>query len=260
MYGPWTVNVCLSSFNNKQINSVSSKEKGDWVIKVKTNKDTDELIQVLTLLEDPPRNMVEVPTTAFYRFGVTEDKVWYAMKLYDGHLTKAHANKWRLIGTACIQFLADLHTKHRKVYMDFRLENILVSGDTFVIADYELLSNVEGPVTKKAGRNTAWYFYSKGAEPDQWLYSWRQDLVGLGYLLVQLTTDLPFYDDFMNRRIGRRANHKSTKELLRARDAAVHTAHPILRAYLNKVKEIPWDSLTPPPPSFYSELEGLFNL
>jgi hypothetical protein len=250
--------VCLSSYNNKQINSVCSSQAGDWVIKVKTNKDTDELTQVLTLLENPPRNMVEVPTSVFHRFGVTEDKVWYAMKLYDGHLTKANADKWRLIGKTCIQFLADLHANHRKVYMDFRLENILVSGNTFVVADYELLSNVEDTVTKKAGRNTAWYFYSKGAEPDQWLYSWRQDLVGLGYLLVELTTNLSFYADFMNRRIGRRANHKSTKELLRARDEAVLTAHPTLRVYMEKIKEVRWDSLIPPLPSFYRELEELF--
>jgi len=251
--------VCLSNFNNKQISAVSSNQKGDWVIKIKTNKDTDELIEVLSLLQDPPRNMVQVPASAYHRFGVTEDKVWYAMKMYDGHLTKAHADKWKLIGTACIQFLADLHTKHRKVYMDFRLENILVSGETFVVADYELLTKIENVVTKKEGRNTAWYFYSKGAEPDQWLYSWRQDLVGLGYLLIELTTDLPFYADFMSRRIGRRANHRSTKDLLRARDKAIKVAHPTLCAYMEKIKEVQWNSLTPPSPSFYRELEELFT-
>jgi len=262
MYGPWTVDTCLSDFNNKQILAVSDhdgKPSGYWIIKVKSDKDSSELKEVNELLKNPPRNMIEVPGSIHQRFGQTETKIWYAMRYYDGHLTKANADKWCEVAVACIQFLSDLHTVHRKVYMDFRLENILVTNNTFVVADYELVTQIDTTKTKDEGRNRAWYFYAKGAEPNKWLYSWRQDLVGLGYLLVELTASLPFYDDFMDRRFGQRANHKSTKDILKGRDVSIRAmANPVLQKYLALIKKVPWNSLAPPPVSFYCELEDLF--
>jgi len=260
-YGPWDFNSCISDLNGKQIISVSSKQLSNWVIKVKTNKDIDELTSVLCLRSNPPRNMVEMPDLPYYRFGQIENKVWYAMKKYDGHVTKEHSSKWRSIAITIIQFMSDLHRKYRKVYMDCRMENILVSGDTFVVADYELINPIENLKTKEIGCDKAWYFYAKGAEPNKWIYSWRQDLVSLGYLLVQLTADLPFHKDFMNRRFGQRVNHKSTRDILKERDTVINElSNSTLQAYFTLIKKVPWNSYIPQAASFYEELETLFRV
>lgn len=257
MYGPWTIDKIICDRNEKKIVTVT---KGPWAIKVQSNKSIEELTDFLALVRNPPRNMVTVPSEAHELFGLTPTEVWYAMKQYDGHLTEAHSHMWRQVGVACIQFLSDLHRIHRKVYMDFRLENILVSGNTVVVADYELIDNVKLEVTSKSNCNTRWYFYARGAERDAPLYSWRQDLVSLGYILIQLTGELPFFNDFMSRRFGRRVNHKSTKLLLAERDRAVLAqANPTLTAYLTKIKEIDWFSHDPPPASFYDELITLVS-
>lgn len=262
MYGPWICEKVICDAHEKRIVAVSTDTvKGAWTIKVKSNKCLEELTDFLALVRAPPRNMVAVPSVAHQLFGITPTEVWYAMKRYDGHLTSAHSHMWRQVGVACIEFLSDLHLKHRKVYMDFRLENILVSGSTFVVADYELVTSVSSEQTCKTACDTRWYFYARGAERKAWLHSWRQDLVSLGYILVQLTgSNLPFFTEFMNRRFGRRVNHKSTKTLLAERDRVVLSlANPTLVAYLTKIKEVSWFSLDPPPASFYEELDNLIR-
>jgi hypothetical protein len=259
MYGSWTIDSIICDRNEKKIASVSTDVKGAWTIKIQSNTCLEELTDFLALVREPPRNMVSVPSLSHQLFGVTPTEVWYAMKQYDSHLTKAHSHMWRQVGVACIQFLSDLHRKHRKVYMDFRLENILVSGSTFVVADYELVTSVRPEVTSTSGCSTRWYFYARGAEPDMPLYSWRQDLVSLGYILVQLTAGLPFFEDFMSRRFGRRANHMSTKLLLVKRDRTVLAqANPTLAAYFTKIKEVEFSS-DPPPTAFYEELASLLR-
>ena len=261
MYGPWTIDAIISDRNEKKIASVSTDVKASWAIKIQSNKSLEELTDFLALVRAPPRNMVAVPSLSHQLFGLTPTEVWYAMKRYDGHVNRSHSHMWRSIGVACIEFLSDLHRKHRKVYMDFRLENILVAGSTFAIADYELVTAVRPELTSKMSCDTRWYFYARGAEPDMPLYSWRQDLVSLGYILVQLTAELPFFDDFMSRRFGRRANHTSTKLLLAQRDRTVLAqANPTLVAYFAKIKEVDWFAQDPPPTAFYEELASLIKL
>jgi hypothetical protein len=258
MYGPWTIDSIICDRNEKKIAAVSTDAKDTWVIKIQSNQCLEELTDFMALVREPPRNMVTVPPTAHELFGLTPTEIWYAMKRYDGHLTKKHRHMWRQVGVACIEFLSDLHRIHRKVYMDFRLENILVAGNTFAVADYELLTSVSPVVTSKSDCSTRWYFYARGAEPDAPLYSWRQDLISLGYILVQLTAELPFFEDFMSRRVGRRVNHKSTKLLLAERDRAVLVqANPTLVAYFTKIKEVDWFAQEPPPTAFYEELAHL---
>ena len=260
MYGAWTIDTIISDRNEKKIASVSTDVKGAWAIKIQSNKTLEELTDFLALVRDPPRNMVSVPSLSHLLFGVTPTEVWFAMKRYDSHVNRSHSHMWRQIGVACIQFLSDLHRKHRKVYMDFRLENILVTGSTFVVADYEHVTSVRPELTSKSSCDNRWYFYARGAEPDMPLYSWRQDLVSLGYILVQLTAELPFFDDFMSRRFGRRVNHTSTKLLLVKRDKAVLAqANPTLVAYFTKIKEVEFSS-DPPPIAFYEELASLIKL
>lgn len=247
--------------NGKKIVVVSTDTvKESWIIKIKSNTCLEELTDFLALVRAPPRNMVAVPSLSHQLFGITPTEVWYAMKRYDSHVNMSHSHMWRQVGIACIQFLSDLHRIHRKVYMDMRLENILVSGSSFVVADYELVTSVSPVLTYKTGCDTRWYFYARGAERDAPLYSWRQDLVSLGYILVQLTgSNLPFFSDFMLRRFGRRANHKSTKLLLAERDRTVLAqANPTLVAYLTKIKEVEF-SMDPPPASFYEDLVSLIK-
>ena len=259
MYGPWTIDSIICDRNEKKIAAVSTDVKDTWVIKIQSNQCLEEFTDFLALVREPPRNMVTVPSAAHELCGLTPTEIWYAMKRYDGHLTKKHMRMWRQVGIACIEFLSDLHRIHRKVYMDFRLENILVAGNTVVVADYELLTSVSPVVTSKSDCSTRWYFYARGAEPDAPLYSWRQDLISLGYILVQLTSELPFFEDFMSRRVGRRVNHKSTKLLISERDRAVLAqANPTLVAYFTKIKEVECSS-EPPPASFYEELAHLIT-
>ena len=265
--GPWTLGRTISDVNYKKIVEVSTSclcsmfVPASWVLKIRDNADLEELTDILNLIRDPPRNMVEVPKDTYHQFGLTPNTVWFAMRNYEGHLTSRHADLWVTVATACIQFMCDLHTNHRKVYMDFRMENVLVSGKTVAVADYELVTSVNPKKTKDADRNNRWYYLARGAEMNEWLCSWRHDFVSLGYLLVTLTAGrLPFVQDFMDRREGFRPNHKSVKDLLKSRNAAIRgAANPTLRSYFDKIEEVKWDSQEPPAPSFYKDLEGLFT-
>lgn len=280
-YGPWMPIKTLVPGSMKDLvtvrhaSSVLGKQgpassvlgkQGPWLLKVRKDSDINELVEILSLLSNPPRHMVKIPKKPFEQFGVTKDSVWFAMKQYDSHLTKAHSHLWRTIAKACIQFLSDLHNNHDKVYMDFRLENVLIKEDPIlpveiVIADYELITKIEEKKTCDVDLENRWYFMARGAEPNERLYSWRQDLEGLGYMLVALTAgEQPYYMDFMNRRRGNRSTHESTASLVKARNLAVRAAaNPTLQAYFDKIAEVKWDQWVSPSVSFYEEVEALFT-
>ena len=261
--GPWILRTTLSDANDKQIVRVVSKSlSGNWVVKIKTNKKLDELTDLRSLLREPPRNMVKVPPSPYHQFGLTEDSVWFAMQLYSGHLTRTDAYRWKEVAISCIHFLTDLHQLHDKVYMDFRMENILMTCNTVTVADYELVSEVGSMKTREASASNRWYYMARGAEPDQWLRSWRHDFVSLGYMLVMLTAEEEpsFVADFMQRRFGVRSSHRSTKQLLAARDRTMRSLmNPTLQSYFNKIAEVNWDKWVSPPRAFYEELEALFK-
>jgi len=265
-YGPWMHIKTIVPGATKELIDAGpcnprAEEAGPWLLKVRKDSDTSELIEILSLLRDPPRHMVTMPKKPFEQFGITKDAVWFAMKRYDGHLTTEHAHLWKQVAIACIRFLSDLHNNHDKIYMDFRLENILIKGEEIVVADYELVSKIEDKNTCDVDLENRWYFMARGAEPDEWLYSWRQDLEGLGYMLVALTAgEQPYYMDFLNRRHGFRSTHESTASLVRARNATVRAAaNPTLQAYFNKIAEVKWDLWVSPPVRFYEEIEALLT-
>lgn len=273
--GPWTLGAVISDVGGKKIISVTPTAcvnpeedtmtnedcKLQWVAKVRSNSCLEEVTDLINLVRMPPRNMVEMPETAYHQFGLTRDSVWFAMRQYDSHLKPRHSSIWRDVAIACIRFMSDLHRHHERVYMDFRMENILVAGANIVVADYELVTTVSSLKTKTFDAKDRWYFLAHGAKMNEWLYSWRMDLVSLGYVLVALTEGhLPFFSEFMNRRIGKRCNHKSTRDLLKERDAAVWAAsNPTIRSYFDKIEEVEWSEWFPPALSFYKELEELFT-
>jgi hypothetical protein len=259
MYGPWAIDTILYNGSGKTVMTV--KGTPSWVIKVQSNTSMSEFSIFLSLTQNPPRNMIQVPERAYELCGVSSSQVWYTMKRYEGHLTSAHAGMWQKVGVACVQFLSDLHRKHFRVYMDFRLENILISGDTIAVADYELITTVSPYIfTSDMSCNTRWYYYAKGAEQKKPLYSWRQDLISLGYLLVHLTEGLPFQKEYMGRRLGQRVNHKSTKEILAQRDTVMASiTNPVLARYFECVRTLDWYSIEPPPLCFYTTLEDIFD-
>jgi len=270
--GPWTTGDIISDANNKRIVNVSSELDGNWVIKIKSNKDIaearglDELTEVLRLRQSEVRHMIEMPKDSYHMFGQTATEIWFAMKRYDGHLMPAHRGSWKRLAVYGLEFLQDMHRIHRRVYMDMRPENVLVSYSDglpyFCFADYELVDEMCDTSTRDFDLGCRWYFMARGAEIDEPMYSWRQDLVGLGYLLVQLTSDAerPFIAECFNRRDGGRRKHMTIKELLASRDAEVYrAANPILQSYLNKIAEVSWKAVEPPSVEFYESLEALFR-
>lgn len=272
LLGPWTTDDTISDVNNKRIVKVTSELDGNWVVKIKSNKnlaDTrglEELTEVLRLQQSKVRHMIELPNDAYHMFGQTATEIWFAMKRYDGHLTSAHRGSWKRLAVYGLEFLQDMHRTHRRVYMDIRPENVLVSYSgglpDFCFADYELVDEICDMKTRDYDLGCRWYFMARGAELDEPMYSWRQDLVALGYLLVNLTkdADTPFIDECFNRRDGGRRKHMSIKELLSSRDAEVYrAANPVLQSYLNKIAEVSWKAVEPPSVEFYESLEALFR-
>jgi len=234
-----------------------------WLVKVKPNVKTTELYTLLSLnLESQPLHMIELPSCPYHKFGMTPEHVWFAMKQYDGHVTRDHAGSWKEIAKACISFLEILHNEHHRIYMDFKLDNILVNGSDFIVSDYELITQVETDKLRSAGRTTKWYYMARGGEPDEWLYSWKMDLMSLAYMLITLTSDendVKICDDLLRQRYDKRSIKSSMKKIaLRRNKIMYEAANPVLKQYLDIIKSIPWDDWDPPSYKLYSSLSALF--
>jgi len=245
-----------------QATSDSLKSNDKWLVKVKPNSSLDEISTLLYLRQESPGLVTDMPISPYHKFGMTPESIWFAMRQYDSHITKAHTNSWQEIAITCLEFLQALHKDYKRVYMDFRAENVLVNGKKFIISDYELVTQIESRKLKRLTRSTRWYYMGRGGEPNEWVYSWKMDFVSLGYMLIRLTSkkDTSICDELMERRAGLRKNHLSMKQLAKQRNAIMYdAANPTLKAYLDTLKDIMWNEWEPPMYSFYKKLIHLFR-
>jgi hypothetical protein len=265
--GPWRLGKCIYTVKGKssvyEVTSHTLKTDDKWLVKVKDNTDALELYTLLSLnIEAKPPNMVELCKDPFHKFGMTPENIWYAMKKYDGHLKPEHAASWREIAKAALGFIKVLHKTYQYIYMDFRMENILVDGDKFVIADYDNVTRVEMVKLRKLNRYNRWYYMARGGEPDQWAFSWKMDLMSLAYLLINLTSDegKAICEELIQRRQGDHKSHMSMREFAKRRNALMYdAANPSLKKYLDIMKEVKWNTFTPPPYDIYTRLLAIFE-
>ena len=266
MYGPWTLGKCIYDARGNKIyeatsSTLGSKEK--WLVKVMPNDDTQELSTLLALkAESTPLNMVQIPDSAYHQFGMNPTSVWFAMKHYEGPITKTHQKQWKRVATSCIDFICDLHKNHHRIYMDWRPENVLVDDKgSFVVADYETITTISRTKTRNVPFDSRWYYMYRGAEPDQWLYSWKMDLTGIAYMLIRLTTDggSDICREFLECRAREKKTHSSMRYLAKKRNEIMYGfANPALKRFLDIIKPLKWNSQSPPLYSIYDSLKALF--
>jgi serine/threonine protein kinase len=186
------------------------------------------------------------------------------MKRYDGcvevnDFCKTH---WRTLAIHVLQFLQDFHHAHGLLHMDIKKPNILVDTDKieFIVADYEHAEPPSSLRTTDYDENHLWYYLAMGAEIDEQLYSWRFDLVALGYLLASLTVEpkaWTFERKCWNRRDGK--NAMPHEELVALRAQELRGANPIVCTYMDRLATVSWTAKEPPPRQFYKDLETLFK-
>lgn len=242
-----------------------------WVLKIATIKSPDfgnELANLLLFADRPPRNMVEVPRDPCALFGCRHDigERWFAMRRYDGHLVVDDWARryWKSIATAGLEFLEDIHRRQRRVYMDFKPQNVLVDRTAcrVVFADYEMCDTITATPANAYGRDLLWYFMARGAEPGQALYSWRMDLTGLAYMLAEILWPIDCscatFPHVCNRVLVEKNVEISMESFLSLRATEMERgAHPVVRRLLEQIAEIPWDAPVPPLRSFYAQLRAL---
>ena len=267
MMGPWRLTDELAGDKGVQIFATTDPR---WVVKVSSRYDaTNELAMILRFHKSTPRHAVQLPPHLEDLFGHENDdkRIWYAMRQYDDRLTVSQftCQHWLRVARHCLEFLQDLHLNHGLLHMDIKAANILVNRKTvdFVVADYETVTRPKATTPNAENRDYRWYHLRFGAVPDQPVYSWRYDLTALGYVLADLTWpdgDLPW--DYKAECDARRGagfvSVFSEADVIRMRDETLAKAHPTVRAYLDAVATVPWDTRDPPPAAFYEQLLGLF--
>lgn len=270
--GPWTLeNVLYNDGKNVFIVSTSNPL---WVIKIffGSPPNTDELAHLLMMRHLGVQHCVHIPTSVEHQFGTGPSYMWIAMKRYTGHVEVKpfFRENWRRIATTVLVFLRDLHINCSRVYMDIKTTNILYHLESershFVVADYELVDTVElSRPTRTFSNNTKWYYIAMGAELDEPLYSWRMDLVALGYTLASLTHDYSvkplwkYYDQCMQRRANKLSFDISDESIVALRSIEMQEEHPLILRYLHLVSELPWNSPVPPSNDFYARLISVFQ-
>lgn len=270
-YGPWEVLETTAPLDEDSMRRIVPTTDPVWVLKIATTKSPDfgnELANLLLFVDRPPRHMIDVPPDPCALFGCRHDlgERWFAMRRYDGHLAVddwARRN-WKRIALAGLEFLEDVHRRQRHVYMDFKPQNVLVDRTAcrVVFADYEMCDNISAAALESYGEDLTWYFLARGAEPGKALYSWRMDLTGLAYLMAEVLwpTDYlkPTFTNVCNRALLEKKVDMTVEELVALRVAEMERcAHPVVRRLLERIAEIPWDSLTPPSRAFYAQLRAL---
>lgn len=114
------------------------------------------------------------------------------MRLYSGSVSQLSdwcRPRYAEIARAVLTFLEDLRGNYRLVHQDITLRNILVDvkAADIAVSDYEMVEKIDKHPANKRDADYYWYYVGTGAEPDKPHRSWRQDLLMLGYALMDLT-------------------------------------------------------------------------
>lgn len=267
MFGPWTVTDTIYDSRDVQVLKTTDPK---WVIKSNRHDDDSvyELSNFLRIVTLGVKNTVETHHDMYYRFGISETKVWYAMRAYDCHVTNNEfcRQHWKRMACSVLRFLCSLHHKTQLVHMDIKCTNILVnmSEVQFVVGDFDQTDICTDELTHTYDDDMLWYYIAMGAELDQPLKSWRMDLVSLGYMLANLTWSADnspwiFFPECQARRKCRGRLALSETELVALREEEMAKSHPLVLRYLELVKELPWDAPAPPSKAFYERLVEVFT-
>jgi len=263
-YAPWWPYTVLYKKNGTEIVETDYYE---WVMKRVTDakRARREIKTLRRLLADAPRHSIAVPPqiSRYYDYSVVGG--WYVMKRYTDEVRcntfcKEH---WKTMAVHVLQFLQDLHHNHHKVHMDIKKANILYdkAASDFVVCDYELVDDISLMHTIDMDDDHCWYYLAMGAEPAEPTYSWRMDLVALGYIFGSLAvepTAWTFEQECFNHRTADGGSMCMTDILALRTKELTAIAEPLITTYLALVGTIAWDSLEPPPRSFYEGLEAVF--
>jgi serine/threonine protein kinase len=256
-----------------------------WVVKrltINTAQDEtatetcDELEAILAVFNNRHRlrNCLEFPRTLSDFCGVERDHAWFAMRRYDGPLSRIQdsttdpdfwSRHWRRLAVQVLAFLEDYHTVCRRVHMDIKGTNILVRQEScqFVVADFGL-SCFQGRKPLSAySANYLWYYLEFGAELEKPIASWRFDLTALGFLLARLSWNPEHGETFIEMcRVARREGPGSLIPAIVVAKRSMEMARgisPLLYAYFDMVDAISWFEPEPPPRLFYRSLSSLFS-
>jgi hypothetical protein len=261
-YSPWSITTTLY---NKRGTKIYETTDSRWVLKV-IGDETQSLYELqilLRIIADPPRHSIKLPPSLYGLYGRIPTAGWYAMKRYNGcvEVNDFCKTQWQTLAIHVLQFLQDFHHGHGLLHMDIKKANILVDTDKteFIVADYEHAEPPDPKHTADYDENHQWYYLAMGAEIDEPLYSWRFDLVALGYVLVSLTIEpaaWTFEQECWDRRAGK--SGLLYDELVALRTQELSGANSMLCKYLERVATVSWAAKEPPSRQFYKSLEALF--
>lgn len=262
-YSPW----CLyNTLYTKHGTEIIETDYSEWVVKRMEDghRMRKEIKLLLSILSNAPRHAIAVPPPACRFYDYSRAGGWYVMKRYtdEVHRNSFCKENWKTLATHVLQFLQDLHHSG-KVHMDIKRPNILYdeAACEFVVADYELVQEISSTHTLDLDDDHLWYYLSMGAELTEAVYSWRMDLVALGYILASLSvepSEWTFEQECYDHRTG--SGSMDLPELLDLRAAEVEAiTEPLIITYFELIATIEWGSPAPPPPVFYEELEALFS-
>jgi hypothetical protein len=271
-YGEWITDDTLY-YNRKHRKYVYTVQNyPQWVLKVCRLKESDgsENIQELPLLvhmrSSPIRNSIRQPDEIRDAWGFTEDEFWYAMRRCEGHIDPSrHLTRWREVARCVLEFLCDLHRNHGLLHMDIKKENVLDTGASFVVSDYELVTRPRSAATCELSTYDRWYYMRYGAEWKEPVRCWRMDLTMVGYLLAEITWDSANNNEWSFRRECNAHMEEDEdavyyEDVIKLRASEMSRVHPDVLRYFAAIEEVPWTPwISPPSAAFYDRLMKIFT-
>lgn len=273
--GPWRLRSPVSN------NTIYHTHDSDFVVKIipaPCQATDEEIVPELEVLlavfnnRSRIRHATEFPQRIADFCGTAPGYAWVAMRRYDGCVSLTAGTSvcqefcrrnWRRLGQQVLAFLEDFHTVCRRVHMDIKAANILVSQEhlEFVVSDFGLSSFPDTRHLSDYTNDYLWYYLEFGAELDQPLIAWKTDLVALGFLLARLTWNSDMNETFIvQTRLARSEGSltsQSPVSIVNLRNTEMQRGVCArLREYFDVLGELEWTAAEPPPRSFYQRLSN----
>lgn len=271
-YGEWETDKTLYYNRRYEKYIYTVLNYPNWVLKVCRLHEPDgsenihELPLLVQMRNSRIRNAIQQPNVIRDAWGFTEDEFWYAMERCEGHIEPAkHLPRWREAARCILEFLCDLHRNHGLLHMDIKKENVLDTGTSFVVADYELVTRPRSVLTRELSTYDRWYYMRYGAEWNQPVRCWRMDLTMAGYLLGELTWDFTNNNEWSFRRecnahMEEDEDAMYYEDVIKLRASEMSRVHPDVLRFFAALEELPWNPWAPPPPAaFYDRLIKIFT-
>ena len=245
------VDVVIDKTLNDQLNDINKI----WTMKINNYSD-EEINNIKNYELNKCKYSMQYPIDDNYFSGKINKYNWFVMEKFEFDCNELSYFNYKYFLDYVINFLRYIHREKKVVHGDLKSKNILYNKDNirYVVCDFETLQKPNKEDICNGEHYNDYYYYLYGCELNQCIYSYRNDLQSICYILWMVLRENKYMNyqtrsqNYYNYHIKENKMYKL--ELLRSQEIMP----PVIKKFYDIISIVKWDQEEPPDNELYDNL------